>query len=178
MHPAYATRVREALRHAFWPNFTSQGYRKLSPTEVAAITNESYTGLALSRTEGVYKASVEFLLCGVPVITTPYRDGRDAFYSPVTTRIVPATPSAIASTVQEVKRHAPPPDVIRQITLGKIWEHRMIFATTVSSLSDNRFPPTQVLHWLREQPNKLKRYFAPELREKEFSRQSPTLDAL
>src|SRR5690606_17403710 len=53
---------------------------KLSLAGVAQVLSASYVGLALSAAEGACLASSEYLLRGLPVVTTPSRGGRDIWY--------------------------------------------------------------------------------------------------
>ena len=52
----------------------------LGYTEVSGIYNESYAGLCLSAEEGGMHASIEYLLSGLPVVTTKSKGGRDYFF--------------------------------------------------------------------------------------------------
>lgn len=53
----------------------------LEPQEVALFINQAHCTLALSAEEGGMFASFESLLCGIPVVSTPSRGGRDRFYT-------------------------------------------------------------------------------------------------
>ena len=71
--------------------------------------------------------SVEYLLCGIPVVSTPSIGGRDVFFSDPYTRIVEAHPEAVAEAVQELKQRKVHPQEIRREVLCRIAEHRRRF---------------------------------------------------
>ena len=52
----------------------------LDLTAVAGVLQQSGVGLALSFIEGACLASLEYLLCGLPVVSTHSRGGRDTWY--------------------------------------------------------------------------------------------------
>lgn len=69
---------------------------------VSDINNRSYSGLALSASEGACYASTEYLLCGLPVISTPSEGGRDVYFNATNSRIVDATPQAVAAAATSI----------------------------------------------------------------------------
>jgi len=54
-------------------------FKYFSPTEVAIAINKAKVGLILSEAEGANYATTEYLLCGLPVITTKNKGGRNVF---------------------------------------------------------------------------------------------------
>lgn len=65
------------------------------------MLNSSSVGGIFSATEGACYASTEYLLCGLPVVSTASSGGRDIWYTPNNSIIVEATESAVAAGVQE-----------------------------------------------------------------------------
>jgi glycosyltransferase involved in cell wall biosynthesis len=124
--PDYRAAVAPLLAraHVFNGNPFSDAYRTLQPAEVNQALNQCAVGLALSREEGSMLASIQYLLAGLPVVSTASRGGRDDFYHPDYTRIVDATPRAVADGVAELKRCEVAADEIRARTLARMWEHR------------------------------------------------------
>lgn len=57
----------------------NEGIRVLKPKEVADIIRASRCGLILSAEEGSNNASTEYLMCGIPVISTPSMGGETSF---------------------------------------------------------------------------------------------------
>lgn len=51
----------------------------LPPAQVCAALNRGEVGLALSELEGACWASTEYLLCGLPVVSTPCSGGREVW---------------------------------------------------------------------------------------------------
>jgi glycosyltransferase involved in cell wall biosynthesis len=97
----------------------------LSPHEVAACINRARVGLCLSEEEGQMKASIEYLLCGVPVVTTASRGGRDFFFEPEFCTTVESNPRAVERAVADLVRRAPPAETIRAATLEKVRRERL-----------------------------------------------------
>lgn len=61
-----------------------------SAGEVSAALNSARVGVCLSAVEGAMFAATEYLLCGLPVVSTPSLGGRNTWFDPRFTRIVPA----------------------------------------------------------------------------------------
>jgi len=85
--------------------------------QVVSILNESHCGLALSAEEGGMYAITEYLLCGLPVVTTPSIGGRDVWYTPDNHLLVPPHREAVAAAVQHLVTHPPDPQRIRKDAL-------------------------------------------------------------
>jgi glycosyltransferase involved in cell wall biosynthesis len=97
----------------------------LSPQHVAACINRARVGLCLSEEEGAMVASMEYLLCGVPVVTTASRGGRDYFFAPEFCTTVEPEPRAVERAVADLARSAPPAQTIRAATLEKVRRERL-----------------------------------------------------
>jgi glycosyltransferase involved in cell wall biosynthesis len=76
-------------------------YKNLLATEVAEVLNRCRVGLILSEEEGICSASCDYLLCGLPVVSTPSRGGRDEFYDSENCIIVEPSSTAVAEAVAE-----------------------------------------------------------------------------
>ena len=113
-----------ARAHLFNGNPLTSAYRRLSAPEVNQALNRCAVGLALSREEGGMYASTQYLLAGLPVVSTPSRGGRDEFYHSDYVRIVDPDPRAVAAAVAEMRTCKTPPDEIRARTLATVEEHR------------------------------------------------------
>jgi hypothetical protein len=75
-----AEQIRRQLPHAHFFNHTDPDtYRALSPEEVNVCLNSSRVGLCLSAVEGTMYASIQYLLCGLPVVSTPSKGGATSF---------------------------------------------------------------------------------------------------
>ncbi len=64
------------------------------------MLNNCQVGGIFSAKEGACYASTEYLLCGLPVITTASKGGRHVWYTPQNSITVEATPEAVAAGVQ------------------------------------------------------------------------------
>lgn len=64
---------------AYNANLVDGKYRKLKPNEVNSVLNQCSVGLILSSKEGSPRAVVEYLLCGLPVVSTKANCGRWEF---------------------------------------------------------------------------------------------------
>lgn len=122
-----------ALRHAMF-NRTF-----IPPEQVRDVYNASVVGLALSAKEGAMFASMEYLMCGLPVVTTRNRGGRDRYLTPLNSRVVAARPDAVARAVATYS--ASPPDVaaIREETLGLVRRDRLAYVDILHRRCGVRF---------------------------------------
>lgn len=121
----YFRAMRRRLAHAEWLNHDDEGaYRRIPLSAMCAQINRARTGLVLSSTEGACYASCEYLLCGLPVVSTPSSGGRAALFTEATARIVEADPEAVARGVEAWLATPYDPHAIRAATLDLIWEHR------------------------------------------------------
>ncbi len=71
------------------------GGEPLDPVEINVVLNQSSVGLCLSEVEGAMKASMEYMLAGLPLVSTPSRGGRDHFFDPDYCIIAQPDPRAI-----------------------------------------------------------------------------------
>lgn len=126
--------VSNQLKHAVWTRFVDA---KNIPAEIAAAR----CGLCLSAVEGAMFVSIEYLLCGVPVVNTRNIGGRDVLFPDFAVKTVPDTPEAVAAAVQEFVEHAPEPEKIRAAVLEKMKVHRETFRSLLNeSMAPKTFP--------------------------------------
>jgi glycosyltransferase involved in cell wall biosynthesis len=112
--------------HRFEPAVTHADFNRrwMTFAEINDVYNSSRVGLALSGCEGAMLASVEYMLAGLPMVSTCCRGGRELFFDDRFVKLVPPTAEAVASGVAELSRRDIDPALIRQATLGRIEEHR------------------------------------------------------
>lgn len=103
----------------------------LGPSSVADIINRSSVGLMLSAVEGACKASSEYLLCGIPVVSTPSIGGRDIFYDHDNSIIVEPHIDAIEAGVAHMLERKLDPNQIHDRHLQLTREFRSRFAREV-----------------------------------------------
>lgn len=126
LDPAYRAAVAPivARAHVFNGDPFGADYRQLGAREVNEALNQCAVGLALSHEEGAMMASMQYLLAGLPVVSTASLGGRDDFYHPDYVRIVADSPRAVADAVAELRHCKLSADEIRARTLALAWQHR------------------------------------------------------
>ena len=87
---------------------------QLSPNEVQNKICQARTGLILSEIEGACFASSEYLLCGVPVVSTRSHGGRDAWYNDYNSIVCEPTPEDVAMAVRKIASNPPNPERVRE----------------------------------------------------------------
>lgn len=103
--PQHVEALRASLPGAYIPNIGDDSLpRVLPPEEVAAILLRSGCGLMLSELEGQTRAIMEYLLCGLPVVTTPNYGGRDRFLTPSNSLFAAPDPVSVAKMVKVAQR--------------------------------------------------------------------------
>jgi glycosyltransferase involved in cell wall biosynthesis len=122
--------------HAFCPELKHAEFNQefLPRPELARKYNQAYAGLCLSAQEGAMLASCEYLLCGIPVVSTPSKGGRDEFFTPRNSIIVPPDPQQVAQAVQQWKNCPPDPTEIRAEVLSKINSLRLEYCKYIANL--------------------------------------------
>jgi hypothetical protein len=122
---AYAASVRRALAHATFANDLSVGAgAMLSREEVNRWLNRASVGLMLSAVEGGNFASTEYLLAGLPVVSTRSRGGRDRYFDAADCILTEADPREIAEAVTALKARNVPPESVRERVLKLIERDR------------------------------------------------------
>lgn len=120
------------------PQYTYLNDKQLSPEEVCEKINQAYCGLILSEIEGACFASSEYLLCGLPVVSTPSKGGRDVWYNEYNSIVCEPNPDSVALAVEEFVRNPRDPYKIRQMHIEKSKEYRLRFIKMLSDIF-NRF---------------------------------------
>lgn len=159
----YAADIRRRLAHAHWcnPPFDAE-YRSFGPEEVNREINGARVGLCLSATEGGMYASMQYLMAGLPVVSTPSVGGRDLFYHPDYALIVESTPTAVADGVRRMAKCAISPLEIRERTLEKVRQHRANLIALVDRICSEEGKPRQFAEdWPKVFVDKLAEYHQP-----------------
>lgn len=108
--------------------------RVLAPGEVADALNRCRVGLCLSAEEGGMYASIQYMLCGLPVVSTRSKGGRDEFFDDRYVRIVDDSPGAVRAGVEELIGRNIPAGLVRGETIKKITDHRERFIRLVQGI--------------------------------------------
>jgi glycosyltransferase involved in cell wall biosynthesis len=99
--------------------------RRWIPTsEVNTVYNRSRVGLALSACEGAMLSSAEYMLAGLPMVSTPCKGGRELYFDDRFVRVVAPTPEAVEAGVAELIHREIDPAAVRSATLERIEQHR------------------------------------------------------
>ncbi|NJL20894.1 MAG: glycosyltransferase family 4 protein [Leptolyngbyaceae cyanobacterium SM1_3_5] len=120
------------------PKYDYLNDRPLSPEEVCEKINQAHCGLILSEEEGTCFASSEYLLCGIPVVSTLSRGGRDVWYNEYNSIICEPAADKVAAAVEEFMRSPRDPQKIRRMHLEQSEEYRSKFIGLLSEIF-NRF---------------------------------------
>src|SRR6185295_12190358 len=102
---AEVERVKRLLPKARFANFESHGgaYAYLPEKGVVSLMNRAAVGLCLSAVEGSMRVSMEYRLCGTPVVSTRSTGGRDRYFVGPHVRVVDDDADAVAAAVRELK---------------------------------------------------------------------------
>jgi glycosyltransferase involved in cell wall biosynthesis len=112
----------------------ARGFVMLPPAAVARHLNQARVGLCLSHDEAFMRAGVEYLLCGLPVVSTPTAGGRDFFFDAESALVAAPEPAAVRAAVAELIRRDLRPESIREGALGKIRQERRKFEDFVRAI--------------------------------------------
>jgi hypothetical protein len=106
-------------------------------SQVNHAINQAHVGLCLSTDkEGAMIAQVEYLLAGLPVVTTRATGGREDYHHPDFTHVLSddPTPQEVADAVQRFHTHPVDSDYIRQVTLRRMFHYRMNFLRSLQNI--------------------------------------------
>lgn len=139
--PAEYDRIRALLpRAAFLNHEAGAGvYRQFKIEECARHLNTARVGLALSAVEGPMQASLEYLLCGLPVVSTRSVGGRDRYFMPPFCRIVADDPAAVADAVATLAGARIPKAAVRGHIMHLLNFERHNFLIAVNRLVKETF---------------------------------------
>ncbi|QIG52184.1 glycosyltransferase [Nordella sp. HKS 07] len=98
-------------------------YTPLRSAEIAQLYARARVGLCLSREEGYSRVSTEYMLCGLPVVSTASIGGRDRYYGNEYCRIVEDDEDAVAAAVQQlIERNYSALDVRNKLIRSLVFE--------------------------------------------------------
>lgn len=127
--------VMREFEKAHWFNKPyGRDSRVLAPGEVADALNRCRVGLCLSAEEGGMYASIQYMLCGLPIVSTRSRGGRDEFFDHRYVKIVDDTPGAVREGVSEMIGRNIPAGLVRGETIKKMTAHRDRFIDLVQGI--------------------------------------------
>jgi hypothetical protein len=107
---------------------------RLPLSEVNRQLNRANVGLCLSEREGAMFASTEYLLSGLPIVSTPSKGGRHVYYDDEYCWTVPPNPWLIAEAVKALNAKKIPRSYIRRRTLARLEQDRARFLQLVNAI--------------------------------------------
>jgi hypothetical protein len=116
--------------------FAHEG-NQLSAEQVRAVLWRARVGLCLSAEEGGVYVAGEYALCGLPIVSTPSRGGRDVFVNLPGNMVVPPDPACIAAAVGEIMAQPQDPTLVRLAALRVICSHRQRFIALGQSIYES-----------------------------------------
>ena len=147
---SYYKKTKKLLPKAKWIHQSSLE-KQISSEKVVKYLNQSKIGLCLSALEGSMYASIEYLLCGLPVISTKSRGGRDVFINKKYVKIVKANPNEVKKAVYQMINKKIPAKYIRNNTIKKMLPHRNRFISLVKDINSkfnfNKVFVNKMLKW-------------------------------
>jgi hypothetical protein len=131
----------------------------LATEEVRDIICASNCGLILSAEEGANNASTEYMLCGVPVITTPSRGGREVLFDSRHVRIVEPDANQINLAVKQMQVRPINPFEIRESVMRKMKVHRRRLIEILNLISGkDLLIQANEEYWIPQFTNKLRSF--------------------
>lgn len=161
VEPLWTIAIRWRLRHARILNRHRWSGMPifLTPQEVAAANRRARVGLCLSAVEGAMVASIQYLLSGLPVVSTPSRGGRDVFFDADNSLIVEPGARSVAAGVQTLIDRRIDPWQIRAAAITRMNEHRARLFEVVEAFQREHGAPSATLlsrEWPRRHGNVFK----------------------
>lgn len=123
--PETLARYGAMLPRARFLNNESGAHRLFGPEAVCDWINRARVGLCLSAREGAMLATMEYLLSGIPVVSTPSIGGRDRVLDARFSLIVEPEPSAVADAVRTLAGRLYDPMAIRKAAFQAMREDRI-----------------------------------------------------
>lgn len=156
--PVSVAELAARYRHLAYVNHSAEaGHQMLDGGQLRAVLSQARCGLLLSEVEGPNNATMEYFLCGLPLVTTPSAGGRDALYDPRHVTVVPPEPEAVEAAVAAYARAAPDPAEVRAAVLERARPHRARLIAWLSGVvGEDLLPTASETLWLPQFHNKLR----------------------
>lgn len=123
--PETLARYGEMLPRARFLNNEGGAHQLFGPEAVCDWINRARVGLCLSAREGAMLSTMEYLLSGIPVVSTPSIGGRDRVLDPRYSLIVEPEPSAVAKAVLTLAGRLHDPMAIRKAAFDAMRDDRI-----------------------------------------------------
>lgn len=132
----YAAMRARTPRHVLLNDMVDDLPRRMPARQVNAALGRAAVGLVLSEEEGSSYASMEYLLAGLPVVSTPSRGGRDVFFDPDYCIVCAPNPRSVGDAVAALRARNIPREEVRARTLAKIRPEREGFLRLIDDLAE------------------------------------------
>jgi len=121
--------------HQEYPTMSTAHYNNtwLDPKEKNGVLSKSSVGLCLSEEEGPMLASLEYMLNGLPVVSTPSKGGRDEYYDDRYCKIVEPSALLVGQGVDELISNNIDPKFVRQETIKRLQADRKRYAENITN---------------------------------------------
>ncbi len=133
---SFTQKEEEHYQHIMKILSDAKWIEKVLSYKVSQYMNQAKVGLCLSSIEGAMFVSAEYLLSGIPIVSTKSVGGRDALFNSGFVKIVKNNPEAVASGVEEMIKNNIDPEYIRSETIKKMIEHREKFISLIQEIYD------------------------------------------
>jgi glycosyltransferase involved in cell wall biosynthesis len=130
-------RLAAILPNAHFANeLTPDGCEWIGARQVNRILSQSRVGLCLSEIEGTMRASIEYLMAGLSVVSTPSLGGRDFYFDDEFCIVCAPDARSVREATEAMIARNVPRDYVRAKTLAKINQQRGLYISLVQSLID------------------------------------------
>jgi glycosyltransferase involved in cell wall biosynthesis len=136
--------VRELLRQATYLNDTKdrpEGFFYPSNDQLARWICRASTGLALCQKGGACLPTVQYLLCGTPVVTVPNIGGRNHFLKAPYSITAEPNAESVAAAVAELKARQLPREEVHAATVRDLQAARARFLDDLNEVLRSEFGP-------------------------------------
>lgn len=133
-HMLYAAALARNPNHVLLNELADGQPATMSHEQVNIALGRAAIGLILSKVEGSSYASMEYLLAGLPVVSTPSTGGRDVFFDPEYCIVCEPTPAAVRDAVAALRARNIPREIVRARTLAKVQMERKRFLAMADNL--------------------------------------------
>ncbi|WP_259013909.1 glycosyltransferase [Emticicia fluvialis] len=162
----YKKYLDSILIDAHWLNYVGSTDNPifLNNLQLCEIYNQSNVGLALSEIEGAMYSSAEYLLCGIPVVSTESKGGRDVFFTNENSVITKATTEDVVNAIKlAIEKKSGQSELIRSQMINMMEEHRDRFIKYVNTMYKNMGLEKDLKDtWEEWFTNKLRNEYSPE----------------
>ena len=127
----YFNQTLSLLSHVKWD-------RKVLASKVYKELSRAHVGLCLSQEEGAMFVSTEYLLCGIPLVSTRSKGGRSELFDDYSCLIVEDSEDAVKMGVEEMKSRDLNPIKVREKVLRGMNVHREKFISIIQKIFDEK----------------------------------------